>query len=205
MRAVLWYFLVFGIFVVSYVWDISLPGIEWWVLLPGILLCKDILLFFGEIPAIKESVLDWGRVEKQFQKWKLPRWYKLALVNRRYLFPTFLTLYMLYLLVKQTHIRDLYLSIWFLALDEQLLLFLTVISGIATIFGEQYDQQFEQTKISQTKAYGYIALSFVLSVLWGYIVLQQVLKLGVLGIIIANIVIVLIFLVGMSLLDEEEK
>ena len=68
MRAVLWYFLVFGIFVASYVWDIALPGIQWWILLPGILLCKDILLFFVEISVIKESVVDWKHVEKSLQK-----------------------------------------------------------------------------------------------------------------------------------------
>jgi hypothetical protein len=49
-----------------------------------------------------------------------------------------------------------------------------------------------------------IGLSVLLSVVTGLILIEQVSELGWIGLIIANIAMVLVFLVGVMLMEEEE-
>lgn len=192
------------ILVWSWFRDIALPGIERWLLLPLILCIKDTLLYGYLSEPIVSRMIDWQQVMDDRDKQQNPTWYPSVLANRIYVFPVLLTIYLLYLLIEQTWLWWLQYSIPFLALQSDILLVLMIVSGIALLFGSSYDEQYQKKYKSKKLVRAYIALSVVLSILGGYIVLQQVLTLGVLWIVIANIAWYIIFLVGLVLLDEEE-
>lgn len=186
----------------------SLPVLDvfWWILLPGILVIKDIFLFVqgGRIEAVEIEQVERTAISKATDRGRLPQWYVLTLVVRKYLFPLFLTAYLVYLLVEQTQIWELHTSLLFLWTSKTFLLVMTIVLWVVMLFGEKNDTQYTHKKDSILLWWGYVLMTICLSGIGWYIVLQQVLELKIVGMVIANIVIVLLYLVGVLLLEEED-
>lgn len=190
-----------------YGWHLPILPIQWRVLLPGLAIAVLIFAFLqeGTIEPIEARRYKRGKVRTASEAGRVPPRYQLTLLCRVWLFPVFLTCYLLFLLVEQTQVFALDQSIWYILVNKQLLLVATVVSGLVMLFGEQFDEQFEHKKKSVRSGMALWCLSIVLSMVWGFIILQQVLSLGTIGIVIANIVIVLLYLVGVLLVQDEEE
>ncbi len=106
-----------------------MPGAEWRLLLPLLLLIREYFVYFFDSKNIHIDSLqvNWGEVQKDRDNQKLAWRYPIALANRMYIFPVVLTLYLVYLIVQQTGLFGWNYSILFLVLDEQLLLVLTIV------------------------------------------------------------------------------
>jgi len=203
LRSILLRIICGGVLWSSWYWDISLPWIEWWLLLPLYLLMREVLCRMDLPGSIPTREVHRELVEQDKRAWTISLVYHMLLINRMYIFPVLLTIYLTYLVIAQTGIFWLDYSILFLALEEQLLLILTIISWIAMVIQEDKDDRYIGMSMSRSGLYMYIVLGMVLGVLWWYIVLQQTLSLWWLGIVIANIAGLLIFFVWLLLVDEE--
>lgn len=153
---------------------------------------------------ISSRTIDVSLVNKHVLEKKLPWWKAVLLYNQTYVFPVILTFYLVLLLIQQTKLFDLQLSWLFLLLNQNFVLYLVIASGIGTVFiDEQSDYQINSD--SKFGAWWYLVLSCGLSLLWAYIILWQVSELWLVGTFIGWIAWLLIFLVGMMLIDEEEE
>lgn len=91
----------------------------------------------------------------------------------------------------------------YLLIDQTLLLGLVIASGVLTVRGEEQRTRYQTTTVSREMSYLYIVLAASLSLLGTWIIMQQVIDLGVIGKIIAMLAGVLIWMVGMLLREEE--
>lgn len=205
VSSVLLYIIIVVVFVVSFRYDVWLPFIDIWLLVPCMLIIKDVLLYAVSYAPMQGESYDWWRIDTDRKQWRVPWWYTLSLINRRYIFPIVLTVYLVYLLIQQTGLWHMQYELRYLMLNESYLFWFVLLSGVCLVFGETYDSEYKQKKYSFLTMYVYVLFSIVLWVLWAYIVLQQVLSLWVIGIVIANIAWILVFLVWILLLDESEN
>lgn len=189
----------------TYWWN--LPWVYRWILAPSILIAKDFFVFWNnaEIESITISHIDWDSISNDISFKKLPRWYPIVLLVRTYCFPFFLVVYLLYLLINQTQIRNLHISTAFLVLNKNFLLFMTIITWVIMIFWEKYDDTYMIKRNSLAFGWVYFLVISLLSIIWGYIVLQQILELGIIWMVIANVVVLLLFFVGLLLMEETEN
>ena len=128
----------------------------------------------------------------------------LALINKQLLFPALITLYLVLLLIDQTKLRNLQIQTRYIALDQSFILFLVIISGLGTIYEKDVLQSYCEPVSSLRYHRAYITLTAALSLLGAYIIHTQVVELGIIWHLIATIAGVLIFLVGIMLLEDEE-
>lgn len=166
-----------------------------------ILVIKDILLYMVDFKATEVRTYDFARLKHE----KKSRFYYYLLRNRVYIFPILLTIYLLYLLVKQTQLWNLNNSIFYHILNENVLLTLVIISWIFTVFKEEKDKTYQIIKHSMTNTYLHIWLSVVLSLLAVYIVYIQVASLGRISYPISGISGILIFLIGVMIIQDDDK
>jgi hypothetical protein len=107
------------------------------------------VLVHTELPvSMSTRSIRWKKLEKARQEGKISLFYNILFVNRIYLFPVLLTIYLSYLLVLQTGLFGWDYSILFLTLDEQLLLVLTIVSGIGMVIQEEKDTDYIHTQKS---------------------------------------------------------
>ena len=161
---------------------------------------KDILKYFYDFQYVIEEKINYSKL---FNDTSITNIELFLVLNRTVIFPFLLILYMIFLLIKQTHL-------WWLQkyisnvneLQQNILLWVVIISGILTIFKEDIDKKYLEKK--HVYPWFHIILTIVLSVLWTYIIFNQVVKLWNLVYIISIISWLLIFLVWINILEDEE-
>jgi UDP-N-acetylmuramyl pentapeptide phosphotransferase/UDP-N-acetylglucosamine-1-phosphate transferase len=92
----------------------------------------------------------------------------------------------------------------FIVLDESFLMILTLVSWVGLIAYEWAEKAYQYKKHSLAQTYQMIGLSIVLSVVTWLILLEQIAELWRIGIVIANFAMILVFLVGLMLMEDEE-
>ena len=161
---------------------------------------KDILKYFYEFNTIAVEKVNYFKL---FTNKTVKNIELFLVLNRNIVFPSLLVIYMIYLLIKQTHL-------WWLQkyisnvneLQQNILLWVVIISGILTVFKEDIDKKYLEKK--HVYPWFHIILTIVLSVLWTYIIFNQVVKLWNLAYVISLISGLLIFLVWISILEDEK-
>lgn len=172
----------------------------WLILVLVILVIKDTLLYMVDIQATKTTKYDMSKLKTD----KKNRLYYYLLQNRVYIFPVILSIYLLYLLIKQTHLWNLHNNIFYQILNENILLWAVIISGILTVWKEEKDKHYQIIQQSFTQTYKHIWLSLLLSLLWVYIIYIQVASLWWISYIISGIAGILIFLIGILIIEEDD-
>ena len=176
------------------------------IIVVGFILSVIIHIFVSglEIKPSKKTSTDLDAVNLDIKGHKLHKIYYYLIINRVYVFPALLVLYLVYLLIKQTHLRNLNNALFFALIDETLLMTLVIVSGIATIFREIKDKKYQKELLSKKSTYITLWLSIVLSVLGWYIIYLQTNVIGAISVPISSIAGVLIFLIGVLILEDEE-
>jgi len=188
-------------------WNLPFMSVYWWILVPGFLIIKDIFLFGqqGRVQSVELTTFSRWSVETDINRWTVPQWYAVTIIARKYLFPIFLTLYLLYLLVEQTQVWELHTSLLFLATSKSFLMLATIIIGVVMMFWEKYDKNYERPHRSIEMWWVYFVMTSFLSIVWWYIVLKQLIELNMMGMVMANLVIVLLYLVWVLLFEGEKS
>lgn len=170
--------------------------ILWFVLI----IIKDVLQYFFQIQKVTQIHYNTSQIFSS----ENTLYYKILFTNRHYIFPTVLIIYMIILLISNTHIFWLDSLSIFQMIDKNIFLWITILSWILTIFKENndefYKQEFQSTKWVALN----LILTIILSILWTYIILIQTQFLWWLTYPISIISGILIFLVWISILDENE-
>ena len=170
--------------------------ILWFVLI----IIKDVLQYFFQIQKVTQIHYNTSQMFSP----ENTLYYKILFTNRHYIFPTVLIIYMIILLISNTHIFWLDSLSIFQMIDKNIFLWIIILSWILTIFKENndefYKQEFQSTKWVALN----LILTIILSILWTYIILIQTQFLWWLTYPISIISGILIFLVWISILDENE-
>ena len=170
------------------------------ILALDVLIIKDVLIYLVKLkPTTKIRIKN---EELRIKNWRLHRY---LLYNRAYIFPVVLVIYLIYLLIKQTHVWNMQNAITYLIINENVLLGIVLVSGILTIWKEDKDKQYQEVKESMRSTYISIWLSIFLSLLGTYIIYGQIIQLGRIAYIISAIAGVLIFLIGVMIVEEDGK
>ena len=173
-----------------------------WLILAGVcLVIKDILLYlFTPLPT-QTSTYDLSKV-KRGSKVRDTLYYYI-LLNRVYIFPTILVVYLGHLLITQTHVRNLHYSILYQIINENALLIMLLISWVFTTIQTTKDQAYQKDLRSMKATYTNIGLTILLALVWTYIICGQIMHLGWIGYVLSGMAGVLIFLVGFMITEEE--
>ena len=170
------------------------------ILALDVLIIKDVLIYLVKLkPTTKIRIKN---EELRIKNWRLHRY---LLYNRAYIFPVVLVIYLIYLLIKQTHVWNMQNAITYLIINENVLLGIVLVSGILTIWKEDKDKQYQVVTESMRSTYISIWLSIFLSLLGTYIIYGQIIQLGRIAYIISAIAGVLIFLIGVMIVEEDGK
>jgi hypothetical protein len=129
----------------------------------------------------------------------------ILIFNRNIFFPFILVFYMIYLLIWQTHLFWLDKKSLFILINQNYLLWLTIFSWILTVFRENIDDRYFYEKLEWWIFSKNILLTISLSLFGTYIIFNQVVKLGLLSYPISIISGILIFLVWISILEDDEN
>jgi len=139
--------------------------ILWFVLI----IIKDVLQYFFQIQKVTQIHYNTSQIFSS----ENTLYYKILFTNRHYIFPTVLIIYMIILLISNTHIFWLDSLSIFQMIDKNIFLWITILSWILTIFKENndefYKQEFQSTKWVALN----LILTIILSILWTYIILIQ--------------------------------
>lgn len=173
-----------------------------WFLL---ILIKDILIFFYEKEKTLKIRYDFKKIYLNLENNKISGTYFLLFINRNYIFPFILILYMIYLLISQTHLFKIDEYQFYKNINENLLLSITIASWILTIFKEEKDNNYKKEKLTYSWIWFNILLIIFLSIIWTYIIFIQTIKLWILSYPISIISGILIFLVWISILENNKK
>ncbi len=192
------YLIVWGLFMWKPEREFRLVLIMVWLII------KDITQYAVQFKPIPIRKFDLSWLNSLYQQKQVSLRYYLVFLNRVYFFPLILTLYLMYLLISQTQIWDLHLSLRYLMVQENFVLFLTIVSWLFLVVKEDKDKEFIRTETSIVAAYGYYIVSVVLGILSTYIIYEQVQNLWSIWTIIAIMAWVLVFLVWVLLMEEDE-
>ena len=168
------------------------------------LIVKDISVYAIDLSWwIKIKQTDIAKINTLYTQKKVTTAYFLSLINRIYFFPCILTIYLVYLLIQQTQLRDLHQTNRYLITNETVLL--TILSGVFLVYKQEEDQKYETFVESRTSKLLYYALSIFLGGLTLFIISWQVSSLWTIGSVISLISWVLVFLVGVLLMEDDEE
>lgn len=197
--------ILYGIWIVIVVMRISLGTFQyvalWLILVLVALVIKDVLVYFVVLKPTNK--ITYVKIEN----WKLKikdRLYRYLLMNRVYIFPMVLVLYLSYLLITQTHLWNLQNNIFYQIINENVLLSIVIISWVLTVWKEDKDKKYQKIIQSMNSTYISIALSIFLSLLGTYIIYGQTIALWWISYFISTIAGILIFLIGVMIVEEEE-
>lgn len=165
-----------------------------------VLIIKDILLYLVVLKPTKKI-----GIRKQKLEIGDGNVHRYLLYNRTYIFPAVLVIYLIYVLIKQTHLWNMQNAIPYLIINESVLLGIVIVSGIFTIWKEDKDKQYQEVKESMRSTYISIGLSIFLSLLGTYIIYGQIIQLGWIAYIMSAIAGVLIFLIGIMIVQDDEQ
>lgn len=145
-------------------------------------------------------------LQKAVNEWTLVRRKAVAIVIHSWLFPFFLTLYLIVLLIDQTHVFNLHLSSRFFLLDKTFLLSITVVMAMITaMVDEQLIQKRTKVVVLPRAWQAFVVLCGALWMLGTYIIAQQTHDLGWISYLIATIAWILLILMGFVLLEERDE
>lgn len=169
---------------------------------------SNIILSFALYSLINSSItkttLLHEHIHADLVNGKISLWKALLLYNQHFIFPICISLYLMLLLIEQTQLRNLHINSLYLAINQNFILLLVVVSGIIT---SQEDEVLQKTYTMTTKSvwlfYLYIVLCLFLSGLAIYIIYNQTIELGIIWLIISILSGILVGLVGIMLLYEE--
>jgi hypothetical protein len=181
--------------------DYSLYIVIFWL----ILLIKDLLLYFVDFDKKYFHKFDLSRLFKDLSRSRVSYFHFTLIFNRNLFFPFILIFYMIYLFIWQTHLWGLDKKSLFLAINQNYLLWITTVSWIFTVFKENIDNKYFYEKLEWWIFSKNILLTIWLSIFWTYIIFNQVVKLGFLSYPISIISGILIFLVWISILEDDEN
>ena len=169
------------------------------------ILIKDILLYLVNVESRYFPRFDKWRLFKDFKKSRISFINFSLVLNRNLLFPVVLVWYMIYLLIWQTKLFWLDDASLYEAINSNYLLWITIFSWILTIFKEDIDKKYFYDELVWWYYNKNIILTVVLSLLWTYIIFNQVIKLWLLSYPISIISGILIFLVWISILEDDDS
>lgn len=202
ITTILMYVLLWAITIYYYtIWVLEKYAvyITLWLL---ILILKDILMYFvsfEKITVVKNSL---AKLKKAYSASQVSFGDYYLFMNRNYFFPTVLIAYLVFILLYQIKIIFMWDSLY--TLINSNFLWIVVVSWVLTTFREDFDKTYQRKVKSYQWLYKNIVINSVLSVLWALIIMWETLDLWVLSYIISLIAGLLIFLVGISILEEEE-
>lgn len=182
----------FNMYHLDKIWEYT-NHILFWLLF---IVLKDIFIHFYKSKDINITSLDTKKMNQDNVSWII----RVLIFNRRYIFPFVLISYILVLLINQTKVFWLELNI-----NENILLVVVIVSWILTIFKDEVEKKYEIQTLSSLYTSTLIILTFVLSILWTYIILDQTSKLWNLSYIISFVSGVLIFLVWIMVLEDDDE
>jgi len=158
------------------------------VLLIVLFISKDVLKYFVDLSSFKERKFSYKML---FIDSNIDNLNLFLILNRNLFFPIVLVLYMIYLLAWQTHLFWWDKTEIFKMINQNYLLWITIVSGILTVFKDNLDEKYF-VEVKKTPIFS-IILTIWLSLLWTYIIFHQVMKLGFLSYPISIISGILIF------------
>ncbi len=161
------------------------------------IILKDIFLLFHKIHPI-----SWSRVDYEWLKRdNIPPLQVISITNRNIFFPSILIAYITLLLFQQIHI------FWWSSenINENIILIWVIISWVWTLFYEDIEKKYMYKTKSIYYAFFTTCLCFFLSIFWSYVILLQTLRLWEISYIIAFISGLLIFLIWMTIQQEDQN
>jgi hypothetical protein len=198
------YFILISIsFYYYYNWDIGKYAsyITLWLL---IIIIKDILLYFisfEKVTIVKNSLV---KLKKNYKSWLISFGEYYLFMNRNYFFPGVLIGYLIFILLHQIDLLD-FLSDSIYTLINTNFLWIVVVSWVFTTFKEDFDNNYQRKVKSYEWLYKNMIINSVLSIIWSMIILMQTKELWFLSYIISLISGLLIFLVGVSIMEEDTE
>jgi len=204
IKSILIYIVFFIIIYILYetkkieVYNIYLILIFVWIII------KDLLLYFVDKDKKYLKKFDKSKLYKDFKRSRI--WFIdfTIISNRNIFFPIILVIYMIYLLTWQIHLFWLDKKWLFLWINQNYLLWITIFSWILTVFKENKDEKYFYEELEWWIFSKNIILTILLSLFGTYIIFNQVVKLGLLSYPISIISGLLIFLVWISILEDDE-
>ena len=175
-----------------------------WLVLAGVcLVIKDVMLYlFTPLPT-QNTTYDLSKVKRGSNV--RDNLYYYLLINRVYIFPTILVIYLGHLLITQTHVRNLHYSILYQIINENALLIILLISWVLTTMQTNKDQTYQIIRTSMKATYTNIGLTILLALVWTYIICGQIVHLGWISYVLSGMAGVLIFLVGLIITEEDRE
>ena len=197
LLSLIWFLIIWGFFFSG-----AFPTLPLLLVFYGLCVLV-IFLLLVKIQPQKTTLIDFKKLNKEYASKDISTMYFFALLNRMYFFPWILTLYLIYLLIQQTQLRWRNLERRFLMLNEQVLLLLTILSGLFLVYKQEKDRIYQVEQHSSLLAIWYIWLSIFLWLITIIIINKQVSSLESVWRIIALLSWILVFLVGVLLMEED--
>lgn len=193
----LWIYLLWAIYVVYSIYNQSFQTIQTYIAPSFLLLLIHDFLYFWNFPMYMsgKKILP-EKIYNDKNKNTLSQMQWFILYNRYYIFPTLLIIYLIWILGKQ-----LWFYIWTALLN--IVLIFTIFSGFFTLFQEKLDDEYLQS--SRVTVNNYLFLCIFLSIFGSYIVSLETQRILYLSPIIWLLSGIIIFLVWMSLIDDEDQ
>jgi len=194
---------IYLLFIAIFSYNIYSGNFSWyseffilWLLL---MIIKDFLIHAYTIKNTEYNVINYKKVFNDITGPLSFTWVFL-IINRNILFPLLLIIYLCVLVLEQTHIFTIKLPVM---LSWTWLIFATIFSWICSIFNETIDNIYLSRYDSLIVSQLHILLSIVLSLLWVYIIMGQTTSLWTISYIISLLSWCIIFLVWISLLEDD--
>lgn len=195
----LWIYLLWAIYVVYSIYNQSFQTIQTYIAPSFLLLLIHDFLYFWNFPMYMsgKKILP-EKIYNDKDKNILSKMQWVILYNRYYIFPTLLIIYLIWTLGNQIwfHIRAIFLNI---------VLICTIFSGFLTLFQEKLDEKYIAYQSSTRAFNNYLILCIFLSIFGSYIVSLETQRILYLSPIIGFLSGIIIFLVWMSLIDDEDQ
>lgn len=171
-----------------------------WLLM---IIIKDIMLFFIDFEKVTTIKNSMNKLQKNYLAWHISFWDYYIFINRNYFFPAILIFYLVFILLRQIDLLDFIWDSMYTLINTNIL-WLVVVSWVMTTFRETVDKTYQRKVKSYEWLYKNLIINTILSILWSFIILIQTEDLWMLSYFIWLIAGILIFLVWVSIMEEEE-
>ncbi|MDP2090609.1 MAG: hypothetical protein Q8K30_03335 [Candidatus Gracilibacteria bacterium] len=167
------------------------------------IIIKDIMLFFIDFEKVTTIKNTMTKLNKDYTSGDLSFGDYYIFMNRNYYFPGLLIFYLVFILLRQIDLLD-FIGDSLYTLMNTNFLGLVVVSGVMTTFRELVDKKYQRKVKSYEGLYKNLIINTLLSIIGALVILMQTVDLGLLSNLIGLISGILIFLVGVSIMEEEE-
>ncbi len=197
------YLVLFMIFIYYYrLWSLEKYAgfLTIWLLM---MIIKDIMLFFIDFEKVTTIKNSMNKLQKNYLAWHISFWDYYIFINRNYFFPSILIFYLVFILLRQIDLLDFIWDSMYTLMNTNIL-WLVVVSWVMTTFREEVDKTYQRKVKSYDGLYKNLIINSILSILWAFVILIQTVDLWMLSYFIWLIAGILIFLVWVSIMEEEE-